>query len=106
MNLSINFKEILDKDFFEIGTSCKCAKCEGGDCKKFMLRESPKPYRTNLGLVHGLLSCKNCANVWNRDRNGAINIYKIAYGIMHNDKRPDYLCRTNKSDVLNDTSKS
>ena len=80
----------------EFRTSCKCAKCEGGDCKKFMLRESPKPYRTNLSLVHGLLSCKNCANVWNRDRNGAINIYKIAHGIIHNNKRPNYLCRSNK----------
>ena len=25
----------------------------------------------NFRLVHGLLSCKNCANVWNRDCNGA-----------------------------------
>ena len=28
----------------EFRTSCKCSKCEGGDCKKFLVRENPKPY--------------------------------------------------------------
>ena len=70
-----------------------------------MVRENPKPFRSNLRLVHGLLSCKNCANVWNRDTNGAKNIYKIAYNSIHNLDRPSYLCR-NTSGVLHDTSKS
>ena len=48
-----------------------------------MVRENPKPFQNNLRLVHGLLSCKNCANVWNRDCNGAKNIYKIAYNSIH-----------------------
>ena len=69
-----------------------------------MIRENPKPFRNNLRLVHGLLSCKNCANVWNRDCNGAKNIYKIAYNSIHNIERPSYLCR-NSSGVLHDTSK-
>ncbi len=88
----------------EFRTSCKCSKCGGGSCEKFMIRENPKPFRNNLRLVHGLLSCKNCANVWNRDCNGATNIYKIAYNSIHNIERPSYLCR-NTSDILDDMSK-
>ena len=70
-----------------------------------MVRENPKPFRNNLRLVHGLLSCKNCANVWNRDCNGAKNIYKIAYNSINKLERPSYLCRKS-SGVLHDTSKS
>jgi hypothetical protein len=105
------FRKLFRKNGFEtylvdeFRTSCKCAKCEGGDCKKFMVRENPKPFRNNLRLVHGLLSCKNCANVWNRDCNGATNIYKIALNSINKKERPDYLCRSKKSGVLDDTSK-
>lgn len=88
----------------EFRTSCKCSKCDVGSCEKFMVRKNPKPFRDNLRLVHGLLSCKNCANVWNRDCNGAKNIYKIAYNSIHFMNRPSYLCR-NTSGVLHDTSK-
>lgn len=88
----------------EFRTSCKCSKCDGGSCEKFMVRENPKPFRNNLRLVHGLLSCKNCANVWNRDCNGAKNIYKIAYNSINKLERPSYLCRKS-SGVLHDTSK-
>jgi hypothetical protein len=70
-----------------------------------MVRENPKPFRNNLRLVHGLLSCKNFANVWNIDRNGATNIYKIAFNSIHKKDRPNYLRRGNKSGVLDDTSK-
>ena len=90
----------------EFRTSCRCSKCEGGECKKFLVRENPKPFRDNLRLVHGLLSCKNCANVWNRDCNGATNIYKIAYNCVNKKDRPSYLCRSNKSGMLDDISKS
>ena len=48
---------------------------------------------------------KNCANVWNRDCNGATNIYKIAFNSINKIKRPSYLFR-NSSGVLDDTSKS
>ena len=54
----------------------------GGDCKKFLVRENPKPYKKNLNLVHGLITCKKCSNVWNRDCNGATNIYKIVKGYI------------------------
>ena len=78
-----------------------------------MIRENPKPYKHNLGLIHGLNACNKCSNVWNRDCNGAINIYKIAEsyiiaGISSINKniRLSYLCRGNLSGVLDDTPKS
>ena len=74
-----------------------------------MFRKSLKPFRknNNLRLVHGLLKCKTYESVWNRDCNGATNIYKIAYNKINNLERPNFLCRNHKklSDVLDDTSK-
>lgn len=80
----------------EFRTSKKCSKCEIGDCIKFLKRENPKPFKNNIRLVHGLIRCKNCSNLWNRDCNGAINIYKIANNLIKGLGRPKYLCRTKK----------
>jgi hypothetical protein len=77
----------------EFRTSCKCSKCNGGDCEKFQKMTNPKPNKENEILVHGLLRCKNCSGTWNRDRNGASNIYKIAYNAINQIERPSYLCR-------------
>lgn len=49
-----------------------CSKCEIGICKKTMVRENTKPYKS------GLICCKKECGYWNRDVNGATNIYKIA----------------------------
>ena len=89
----------------EFRTSCKCAKCDGGECNKFIIRKSPKPFQNNLNLVHGLLKCKTCSGVWNRDCNGATNIYKICYNAIRGKDRPTYLRRSNSSGVFDDTSK-
>src|SRR3989338_6319037 len=80
----------------EFRTSCKCSKCEGGSCEKFMVRKNSKPYKSGNILVHGLISCKNCNNVWNRDVNGATNIFKIAKNAINKIERPKYLCRETK----------
>ena len=80
----------------EFRTSCKCSKCEGGNCEKFMVRENPKPYKSGNILVHGLTKCKTCLGVWNRDVNGATNIYKIAKNVINKLERPKYLCRETK----------
>ena len=77
----------------EFRTSCMCSKCEIGICKKTMVRENPKPYRSGNVLIHGLISCKNGYGYWNRDVNGATNIYKIAYNAINNKARPNYLTR-------------
>jgi hypothetical protein len=78
----------------EFRTSCMCSKCEVGICKKTMVRENPKPYRTGNIIVHGLICCKNGCGYWNRDVNGSTNIYKIAYNAINNKERPNYLSRS------------
>jgi hypothetical protein len=81
----------------EFRTSCRCSKCEIGICKKTMVRENPKPYKSGNVLIHGLICCKNGCGYWNRDVNGATNIYKIAYNAINNKERPNYLSRSNNS---------
>ena len=80
---------------YEYKTSRMCSSCEIGICKNTMVRENPRPYRTGNILVHGLIRCKNeeCGRYWNRDVNGATNIYKIAYNAINWKKRPIYLSR-------------
>lgn len=82
----------------EFRTSCMCSICrdETGRCEKFIVRENPKPYRSGNILVHGAISCQNCKAVWNRDVNGATNIYRIAKNAINEMSRPDYLCRESK----------
>lgn len=46
--------------------------------------------KTNLQLI----CCKNGCGYWNRDVNGATNIYKIAYNAINNKERPNYLSRS------------
>jgi len=81
----------------EFRTSCMCSKCEGGSCIKTMVRKNPRPYRTGNVIVHGLICCKNGCGYWNRDVNGATNIYKIAYNAINNKGRPNYLSRSKNS---------
>jgi len=58
-----------------------------------MIRENPKPYKKGNILVHGLLKCKICGSVWNRDVNASTNIYRIAKNAINKLERPTYLCR-------------
>ena len=51
-------------------------------------------------LVHGLISCKKCFNVWNKNVNGATNIYKIAKNAIKGLERPKYLCREKKDENI------
>jgi hypothetical protein len=88
----------------EFRTSCRCSKCEVGICSKTMVRENPKPFRDGRILVHGLICCKNGCGYWNRDTNGATNIYKIASNSIHNKTRPSYLSRSNSNSTGLDES--
>uniref|UniRef100_A0A6C0H7S1 Cas12f1-like TNB domain-containing protein n=1 Tax=viral metagenome TaxID=1070528 RepID=A0A6C0H7S1_9ZZZZ len=94
-----NYKTYLVDEF---RTSCMCSICktEIGRCEKFQIRENPKPYKSGNILVHGLLTCKKCSGVWNRDVNGATNIYKIAKNAINGLERPKYLCRKKKEENL------
>jgi len=90
----------------EFRSSCKCSKCDGGVCEKFMVRPHPnkKKNKDELRLIHGLLRCKSGCGLWNRDRNGSSNIYKIAKNAINNIERPSYLCREIKSNQSTSTS--
>ena len=85
-----NYQVLLVDEF---RTSCRCSKCEGGICEKFLPRMNPKPKKEDVRLCWGLLRCKSGCGTWNRDRNSASNIYKIASNALHNKARPSYLCR-------------
>ena len=50
--------------------------------------------KNNLILSHGVLVCKTCSALWNRDENSSRNIYKIAYNAIHQNERPTYLSRS------------
>lgn len=90
-----NYKTYL-VDEFKTRYMCSICKTEIGRCEKFQIRENPKPYKSGNILVHGLISCKNCFNVWNRDVNGAINISRITKNAINGLERPKYLCRDKK----------
>ena len=77
---------------------CSICKNEIGRCEKFITRKNPKPYKSGNILVHGLLTCKKCLGVWNRDVNSATNIYRIAKNAINGLERPKYLCREKKDD--------
>jgi hypothetical protein len=104
--LGIGMRSLLRKNNYkvylvdEFRSSCKCSKCDGGVCEKFMVRKNPRPNKDDMRLVHGLLHCKNGCGEWNRDRNGSSNIYKIAYQAIYGMERPGYLCRTSNQAVL------
>ena len=77
----------------EFRTSKMCSKCEEGECEKFIRRRNPRPFRKDVILVHGVVRCKNCQAVWNRDVNAATNIYRIAKRAIEGKERPEYLSR-------------
>ena len=81
----------------EFRTSCKCSNCDGGVCEKFRVRKHPNKKKDELRLIHGLLRCKSGCGLWNRDRNGSSNIYKIAKNAINKLERPNYLCRETTS---------
>jgi hypothetical protein len=56
-------------------------------------------------LVHGLLRCKSGCGLWNRDRNGSSNIYKIAETSINKLDTPSYLFRTSNQAVLSNCYK-
>ena len=80
----------------EFRTSCKCSNCEG-DCEKFRKCRNPKPMKNNEIISHGVLMCKTCNALWNRDENSSRNIYKITYNAINKKKRPKYMSRKKKS---------
>ena len=59
------------------------------------------PVNQRLQAVNGLNAvrrCPHCDWIWNRDVNGATNIYRIAKNAINGTERPKYLCREKKED--------
>ncbi|MBT3680241.1 MAG: hypothetical protein HOG13_08060, partial [Candidatus Marinimicrobia bacterium] len=70
----------------------------GDDCIKFRKCRNPKPNKNDSILKHGVLICKKCNALWNRDENSSRNIYKIAFNAINKKDRPTYLCRSKKEE--------
>jgi transposase len=77
-------------------TSCRCANC-GCETTTFRWCKNPKYWKDDVIKRHGLLRCKNGCGLWNRDTNGAINIWRIAKEAILQRERPEYLKRTKRS---------
>jgi transposase len=92
------FRDLLRKAGYQVflvdefRTSCRCSSCEGV-CSTFRECENPRPHREGIIKRHGLLKCETCNKLWNRDTNGASNIWKIAYNAIQGLERPEYLRR-------------
>jgi transposase len=80
----------------EFRTSCRCSACSG-ECEKFRICKNPRPNRSGNILRHGLIKCKTCSRLWNRDTNAASNIWKIAMSAIRGEERPEYLQRARGS---------
>lgn len=69
--------ENIQVHFEVVHTSCRCAKCDG-ECVTFRKCQNPRPWRKDEVITrHGLLTCKKCGRIWNRDENGSLNLYRI-----------------------------
>ena len=79
----------------EYRTSCRCSACsrKDGVCSTFRMVKNPKPKTKGRIECHGLVKCKTCSRLWNRDINSSSNIHKIAKNAILGLERPDYLKR-------------
>lgn len=95
------FRNLLRKQGYkvylvnEFRTSCRCSACEG-TCETFRHCKNPRPWKNNTIIRHGLLECKTCLRLWNRDMNASFNIYKIIQEAIAGRSRPEYLTRSSR----------
>ena len=80
----------------EFRTSCRCSSCEG-KCKTFRECDNPRPWKNNRIIRHGLIKCKTCLGLWNRDTNASMNILHIVKNDIMRKEKPEYLRRTKSS---------
>ncbi len=99
---------------WEFRTSKKCFNCkneneEEGINEKWLMVDNPKPdknknnntdtnKRKEKVLCNGLLKCKTCNRIWNRDVNGSLNIFQIGMEALNGRERPLYLKRTKEEE--------
>ena len=83
----------------EFRTSCMCYHCadENARCEKFLYVDNRSPRSKDERpqiLCHGLLKCKTCSRIWNRDTNASLNIGRAAAAMLRSGERPRYLSRS------------
>ena len=81
----------------EYRSSKRCSHCgahgEEGVTEQFLRIEHPDDRRDGTVLSWAILRCTSCGMVWNRDRNAAINLWRIARSELDGNGRPAYLRR-------------
>lgn len=83
----------------EFRSSCKCYKCKSaepdtGYCEKFRMCENPRPWKSGEQVLrHGLVKCKTCHCLWNRDVLSSLNMEAIGTHAKQGLPRPSYLAR-------------
>ncbi len=89
--------EVYLVDEFRTSKHCFNCKSEDGILEKFMKRLHPNLKKRENDeteyYVHGLLKCKTCNRLWNRDANSALNIELITREAIEGNSRPQYLAR-------------
>ena len=87
----------------EFRTSCRCNICQG-ECETFRICQNPKPWKKETTITrNGLIRCKTCKVLWNRDENSSCNILTISKCAINKKERPIYLSRQptiNNSDAI------
>jgi transposase len=81
----------------EAYTSKRCFNCKDSEANFSRFRRvlNPRPWKNNIVLRNGLIKCNQCNTLWNRDLNGALNIYEVANCHVRGLGRPDYLTNQN-----------
>jgi len=77
-------------------TSCRCHNCQSDDGVNSTFRkcQNPRPWRKDtITTRHGLLKCKTCSGLWNRDLNSSLNIRLITENAIEGLGRPEFLMR-------------
>ena len=79
----------------EYRTSKKCCKCkDDSECETFLKVLSPRPWKKNEYVIrHGLVKCKTCNTMFNRDVNACSNMVNITTNALNKKERPEYLKR-------------
>ena len=82
----------------EYHASCQCYNCARaeGRCEPFRKVVNPRPWKREEQLFitcHGLVKCKTCRRLWNRDVNSSLNILRIRKYRAQELLRPLYLQR-------------
>ncbi len=98
------FRNLFRKKGFSVylvdewGTSSRCYSCHG-KCETFRECPNPRPWKDGNIKRHGLLMCKTCSGLWNRDVNSSLNMCRIMKDTIAGLDRPEYLCRPKKEDT-------